>query len=362
MKNKIFALIFLFAFAACVADFNDVTVHVEEKFFEEEIFAEEIFACEIKIAVVANDSESHWVAELYDRFPEKLLVYESAHEINDSQIKILITDTTEDEFHGLRDDVFVVSVGENFSDADLILAFDREKNQLTNPQIAREMGARTLVYFYNHFDFDENVELVEVGEPELLRRVREKSEEAGLIFVAFDMKNEIQCGSSYAWFLVETIPPLLEKYGNDILFFNLDNERIFWWRSYGMFYLPLYQEWFEPSPIDFAIELGIIDDKNISAREIPQLITEIKRAFAEKNQSARIASIPISPQVLFPFAAAEYGLKHARGEVSADKINMHVLEQIFSDLVVEYTGEHKKISLARSENGVVLVLPEYLFY
>jgi hypothetical protein len=125
----------------------------------------------------------------------------------------------------------------------------------------------------------------------------------------------------------------------------------------------LYEKWFEPSPIDFAHELEIADRDTANVREISYYIAEIKRVFEKTNQQGRLASMPISPQILFPLAAAEYGIKWMKGEASKDEIDLYILEQILINLISEYTGLQKRVTVTRcTESGVILILPEYLIY
>jgi len=248
-----------------------------------------------------------------------------------------------------RDDIFIISNTD--LNANLILEVDADKMLRTFPRKAYELGAKTLVYFY-----DSSVAWV-WGEEDIIKEeyvksdqhimTREKSEEIGLRFIDIDIAGAIQCGSSYAMFMAETLPLLIENYGNDIVFFNLDNERLFWsWRGLNMIYLPTHSPWwFEPTPADIAKELLITD---ISTG--PALIQEIRTTLEEQNRLGRIASFPVSSHLMLPITAVEYGMRWANGEVSTTGIDLEVLEQIMMDFIVTHSGE----------TGAV-ILTEYLY-
>ena len=243
--------------------------------------------------------------------------------------------------------------------------------QCDNPHMAM-----TLVYFYDSsiswvWGCDDFIQ-EEYVKSDLHHMMRELSEEIGLSFIAVDIGGAMQCGSSINQFMWETLPPLIEEHRTDIVFFGLCNERTFWsWRELGFIYLPTYASWFEPTPLDFAFELSLryfpfssID----GTHDIAYLVDEIRAALEERNQQGRIASWPMSTRMLFPLAAAEYGVRWMQGEVPQEGIDIHILEQIMIDIIAGHTGlQHGATLTALAENGVVyenyiLVLPDYLMH
>jgi hypothetical protein len=282
-----------------------------------------------------------------------------------------------------RDDIFIFYGGfgyahfpfeniypaDTFSDAvsnaNLILEVNIYEIARNFPARAQEMGAETLIYFYLGSDWcSETRDYVPTEESYLHRMLRELCEEIGLRFVEIDTNHEIQCGSSYGSYMSETIPPLLEEYGNNIVLLGLCNERIFWsWRDF--IYMPIYSQWFEPSPWDIAYNMFFPVETNDNAL----LIEDIRNALDERNTRGRLASWPMSMQFLFPLAAAEYGLLWANGEVPHEGIDMPVLRQIMVNILAEHTGiEQHGISLStltidgETFENYILVLPDYLIY
>jgi len=347
-----------------------------------------------KIAVITRDNNSYlnsdWLTELVKRHgSENVIIYtrprrESEEEIakfvdeiaQNTEIKVIIVnpgsygeDYITDTLREQRNDVFIIYTDDRSSNdkkANLVLEVDVNEIVKNFPEKALELGADTLIFFY-----DLSVGYTE--ESDWHRMMREKSKEIGLLFVEVDVGGVIQCGSSYAEYMSETIPPLLEEYGANTVLFGLDNERLFWSGGHDRYiYLPIYMSWFEPTPFDIALRLSIIgwsdSDFHEKASDIPYLIEEIKNYLEENNSIGRIAFFPMSQKVLFPLAAAEYGLKWATGEVPQYGIDIAVLEQIMLDIITEYTGLQSSVNLTTLiENDVIyenyiLVLPDYLIY
>jgi len=370
-----------------------------------------------KIAIITLESSltfnyhvaDGWIAELARRHGEENLIiyswpvrrhnftpYETFDMINEiaanPEIGVLIinpawsgTDHIVSILREQRDDIFVVYIDYTThetghpqlhdntlsyaTNVNLILEFDRNKQVRSFPAQARELGATTLVYFYDtmiwYFE-----EYVEWEESYWHGVIREKSAEAGLLFVEYDVYGAIQCGSSYSMFLGETIPLLIEAHGTDIVFFGVDNERLFWfWQNTGFIYLPMYPNWMGVTPEHIAWMLPVVDsDTREDADYLPCLIEMVRVTLEEKNMLGRIASFAIETSLLFPIAAAEYGVKWMNGEVPREGIDLCVLEQIMSEIIAEYTGTQLGVTLnAFAEDGLVyenyiLVFPDYLVY
>jgi len=301
-----------------------------------------------------------------------------------------------------RDDIFVVylnyslrewwdedppfrdnTLAEAAVNANLILGFDDNEWLMNFPAMAHNLGATTLVYFYNSvsWDWDEDAGyhvMITYERPEPCPCILcELASIYGLEIVAADTEDYIQCGSSYHMFMVRTIPPILEEHGHDIVLFGLDNERAFWqWLGDGFIYLPMQPGagWFDLYPARLALELRIFDDNPRVEVEIeydvPQLIEMIRQNVEERGMTGRIATPPISLNMLFPLAAAEYGVMWMQGEVPQDSgIDMQVLQHIMVDIIAEHTGlQNHGVNLALlEEDGVtyenyILVLLEHIVY
>jgi hypothetical protein len=260
--------------------------------------------------------------------------------------------------HELRNDIFIAYT-ENSNDENANLILEVNHNQMAEnfPVNAQKMGAETLIYFYNRY-YDEH------EESDQERAMREKSEEIGLRFVSENGSWAYICGSTTAMLMGEIIPPLIEEYGQNTVIFGLD-----YWRFFNIrrIYLPMYQAWFEPSPLNIARELSVVDYSE-RVDDIPFLIEGIRSVLEERNTLGRVASFPMPKQVLFTLAAVEYGLKWVEGEVPQEGIDIAVLEQIMLEILAEHTGLELGAELtARVRDGVtyenyILVLLDYLVY
>ena len=362
-----------------------------------------------KIAVIVPDNltapNPHhtqgdtWVLELLERHgSENVFVYAWPVAIDEivqnPEIAVLIVNPGWDETGDIlsvlrrqRDDIFVIYIDCRFRPrgnalhaapyANLILEFDTDGMARAFPLAAYELGARTLVYFFDTGGFDLEEEYVESDRH---RIIRETSAEIGLSFVEIDIRGYIQCGSSFHMFTEKTIPPLLEEHGTDIVLFGLWEERTFWrWRSGGFIYLPSsrHDNWFEPTPVDIARDLSLSDQSLIyfpnrpadSIRDTARFIEEIREELDERGLPGRVGSWPISSRLLLHLAAAEYGIKWMHGQVPEEGIDIYVLEQIMVELIAEYTGlqDHGVALSVLVKDGAayenyILVLPDYLIY
>ena len=354
-----------------------------------------------KIAIIANDGYFrwgfNWPAELANRHgAENVLLYtwqagwrddviaEWTAIINEiaqnPAIRVLIIDPAGTNMADIvailcqqRDDIFIAYTGYRHPfwrypspEANLVLDFDVDGMARAFPAQAYAMGAQVLVYFCNSY----------VSDRHRMDMMRDKSTEIGLLFVEVDTKDYIQCGSSAHMFIQETLPPLMEEHGTNIVFFGPDNERVlgFWsWSGLDYFiYLPIYSEWLEPHPLDIAHSLRVVEFSSGQPEEtynIAYLIEGIREALEEREALGRVASWPVSMRLLLPLAAAEYGLMWAQGEVPQEGIDMGALEQIMVDIIAEYTGlQYHGVTLTSFEadgathDNFILVLPDWLVY
>lgn len=247
--------------------------------------------------------------------------------------------------------------------ANLILEFDTQGAVRAFPQNAQRMGASAMIYFYDSLYWDEeSTELRDLEESDKRCMLREISEEIGLGFVTIDIEGEIQCGSSFNDFMIATVPQLIAAHGADIVLFGPCNERVLWsWMVNDMIYLPAPGMWFEPTPALIADAFSIPVEQNGRIVNDVLLIREIRQNIDARGAGGRIASLPMSMHILLTLAAAEYGIMRANGEVPAEGIDLAALEEIFTRLLLEYTGENLGVTLTQDGNRV-LVLPDYLIY
>jgi len=346
-----------------------------------------------KIAIITNQLQTssnpaqacNWITKLLERHgSDNVLVYtwprrhrnSTARETialietiaNNPEIRVLIispawqgTDYIVSILRETREDIFVIYLEYNITDqeqqsedspfqyntlayasanANLILDLDVDAMTRALPEKAWALGARTLVFFYDSYRWEWDEE--EFEEAYWHRFMREKSGEIGLTFVEVDINGEIQCGSSFAMFMAEVIPPLIEAHGTDTVLFGLDNERVFWdWLQHSFIYIPMPHNWFEPDPINLATGLQISE---FSAHftddmpDIPHLIDEIRQELDERGLLGRIVSVPISSNLLVSLAATEYSIKWIHQEVPNEGIDTNALEQIMIGIIEEYTG------------------------
>jgi len=282
-----------------------------------------------------------------------------------------------------RDDIFIVYIGYEItvysenpfqdnalshaaSNANLILNINTNEMARRVPANALELGADTLIFFYDSVTWDDE----EFVESFIHSMMRDKSAEIGLMFVEIDIEGYIQCGSSFHMFLERMIPLLIEEYGTNIVLYGLDNWRVLGeWLREGLFFLPMSTNLLELCPASLALELQLIDwSAHIRLYDIPRLIDEIRRYIEERGLQGRIAVPPMSPRMLFPLAAVEYGIMWMQGGVQIEGIDIQVMEQIMADLIVMHTGLNKNITLSPlEENGVIyenymLILADLLIY
>ena len=380
----------------------------------------------IKIAVIttsrlaaAAPQSGNWLQTLTERHPDNVLVYtwprmganatafETEAMINEiaqnPAIRVLIINPAQygtDHIVGIlrqrRDDIFVVyldyqvtnmdvevnrpfrgnTLSYALSYADLILDFNTDAMARAFPAKAYELGARTLVYFYDSSIVwiwgEDGIIFNEYEKSDRRVMMRDKSAAIGLNFVGVDVAGAMQCGSSTQHFMAETLPPLIDQHGTDTVFFGLCNERTFWfWLNLGMVYLPTYSSWFQPCPEDIAgslLPMDVFVGATQGRFDVECLIQEAQAALEERSISGRLASWPMSTRLLFPLAAAEYGMRWAQGDVPSQGIDMDILEEIMAGLIAEYTGTVHGVSLKNLiyddvvHDNYVLVLLDYFVY
>jgi hypothetical protein len=405
MMFSLFSVLFFVACAGHAADYikpqGDVRVEIVD--YANQTIADDTNQAEIiepasepsgPIAIITDEwmasrvnpwGSDLWFTELVGRYSPIIYTWPSHHNftaqatsmINEiarnPEIRVLVVNSAWHETSGFmgilreqREDIFIIYIDRPGLHAHLFLELNELEMARNFAIKAWELGAQTLVYFYDSsptwiWTADEIIK----GEHEETDRqilLREKSEELGLSFIEFDIEGAIQCGSSYAAFMGEALPPLIEKYGPNLVLFGLDNERVWWSWSENFIYLPVLPSWHEFCPISLAFELRIIEGFRGDMPHNSQLIEEIRAALDARGLRGRVATLPISTQILFSVAAAEYGLKWANGEVPKEGIDLYVLEQIMTGLIAEYTGFEHDINLTAHAKNHILISLDYFVY
>jgi hypothetical protein len=100
---------------------------------------------------------------------------------------------------------------------------------------AKVMGVETLILFTVDGDEARGAQSADI---------QTKCVKNGLNFIeitrAWDV---VQCGSSLAHYMNETLPPLVEGHGKDVVFMGLGEERLLWFAiAEGTFFIPLYDD------------------------------------------------------------------------------------------------------------------------
>jgi len=264
-----------------------------------------------------------------------------------------------------RDDIFIIYIGYNPAwptptNAHLVLEMDILATADNFVRTAKYMGASTLAYFYDSASAWEQVgnDFIQVEYVESDKHIlmREVSQEVGLNFVEVDIDGAMQCGSSTAMFMHDTLPPLVENYGPGIVFHGLCNERLLWSLNMGAIYIPMYPSWFATTPEHIAHELSITATCNV------ELVGQVKTALAERVGPGRVASFPMPPGLLMPLAAAEYGAMWIHGDVAYEGVELDVLQRIMARIIAQHIGDEHDVRLEASHGNHVLVEIGYLVY
>ncbi|MCL2356792.1 MAG: hypothetical protein FWC70_06510 [Defluviitaleaceae bacterium] len=246
--------------------------------------------------------------------------------------------------------------------ANLILDIDMRGIFQNLPQSAQSLGATTLIYFYDSISWDERGNSTHNPEEGYTRRLlREASEAIGLEFVATDISGAIRCVLTEYEFMTTVLPSLVANHGNDIVFVGIDQwSALREWERNDTIFLPLYGRTVaSPGMVASLYDIPREHEGGITDGEM--LIHEIRTILDQQNRLGRIATWPTSKELLFPLAAAEYGVMWANGSVPRYELDLAALEEIFARIIFEHTGEQLGVTLTQEGNRV-LVLPDYLIY
>jgi len=294
----------------------------------------------------------------------------------DPDVKALImnqavpgTNAAVDKLLEIRDDVFIVYVNpqENPPDvaarAHVVLQIDQPETGNTIPTQAHKMGAKTFV----HYSFPRHM-----SQPLLSNRrsiMKQKCEELGLEFVdatAPDPTGDLGIPGAQQ-FILEDVPKMVAKYGTDTAFFAtncsmqiplikavLDTRAIY--------PIPCCPSPFHGFPIALGLESSREDALARTSENVKYVIEETKKAAAVKGATGRLSNWPVPIGMMITAGTTEYALKIMNGEISLDKLDKVILEELLSD----YAGVN--ISLAPLVNSgkeipnFLLTLMDFITY
>jgi len=296
--------------------------------------------------LVAYLGEDNVIVRQTPRHPADIYVVMKRY-IANPEIEVLIVDSPSSDVNEILgnilqqyDDIFIIYMSPtwgNTYNAHLILEIDADAMSYGFASQAHSMGAQTLVYFYNSGMWTREG-LTHPGDSYWQGVLRAQTAELGMNFVEFDTRDLIQCGNSYHMFLSEYLPQLIEKHGPDVVFFNVDTERLFgfWaWRNYDFIFVSRLSQ-------GNNVYLALFD------------------ATAERDDtdvSGRIAVMPIAPHVLLATAVSEYVALLLYGGISPAYPCMDAIHQILATILYNYAGlvEHP-IALTQDGNRILILL------
>jgi len=296
--------------------------------------------------------------------------------IQDSEVRVLIINPAENGADHLvslvreqRSDIFVVYIEDRHSElndasiADLILGINMPELNAAFPAQAQKLGAEAIIFFAIDDCWDG------ICCSQARNIMRPKAEAIGLNFVEiFRCRYTIGCGSSLNMYMVEIMPVLIEKYGQNIAFAGLCDERFLWsFPGNGTIYpssiltppSPQFvaQGLFVPSLREMELEKFF--DKNNTAF----IIAETRSTLAEQNLLGRISTWPVSANIILTYTAVEYGIKWMNSEVPQSSIDLAALQQIMEDFIAAYSGEEGLgVTLTRRSQNHILVFMDFMTY
>ena len=272
-----------------------------------------------------------------------------------------------DKLKEIRDDTFIVycmiyePVYETAMRANLIF----EPNELTMGSAmvkqAKKQGAKTFV----HYSFPRHLSLVTIlGRRDMIRKT---CSEEGIQFVdaaAPDPVGEAGIASARQ-FILEDVPKLAARYGEDTAFFNTSCQMQVPLIKSVVDCHAIYPQPCCPSPFHgFPEALGIKTDDGFA--DLNHVIGEACRIAEEKNMTDRLSTWPVSASMMFANAGAEYAIKWINGQAPKTGIDEIALKDCMSAYVKEVVGEGVEVEMTSySENGITydnfkLLLMSYL--
>ncbi len=243
------------------------------------------------------------------------------------------TNAAVDKMLETRDDIFIAYCNpqENPPDvaarADLILQPDELKMGVNVPTQSKEMGADTFV----HYSFPRHMSVVLLAQRRDI--MQETCAELGLEFVdatAPDPTGDAGVPGAQQ-FILEDVPKMVAEYGKDTAFFSTNCSLQIPLITACLEEGAIYPQPCCPSPYHgFPSALGITST-GYTAEAMAQVVSDTASALKEKGGLGRFSTWPVPVAMMNTIASTEYAVKMINGEVSADTLDVAVLEQCMAD-------------------------------
>lgn len=253
-----------------------------------------------------------------------------------------------------RDDIFVTfcsmheDVKETIANAHLLLMQNVIGMGSAIVRQAKKQGAKVFV----HYSFPRHMEVKVWADRREV--IRETCKIEGLQYVdATSLDPTKEAGISGArQFILEDVPKLVTKYGEDTAFFSTNCAQQAPLIKSVIDCHAIYSQSCCPSPYHgFPEALGIEAEEGVS--DLNQLITEACRIAAEKGMTDRLSTWPVSIPMLLTNVSVEYAIRWIRGEVAKTGVNDQVLEDCINEYVNGIVGEGVEVEMTSySENGI----------
>ena len=349
-----------------------------------------------KIAVITNlpsqtqNDEEVWSAEqLIEKYGSDRIIHATwpafflreQEQVNaviaplsmDSEIKAIILNKTVpgcnaaiDRVKKIRDDIFFIHCVvteppvETAIRGNLILEKDDIGAGSAMVKQAKKQGAGTFV----HYSFPRHISLAHRAKCRDL--MRETCETEGIRFVdaaAVDPQEDMYGAQQ---FIVDDIPRLVAKYGEDTAFFATNCSLQIPLIKAVVDSHAIYPQPCCPSPVHgFPGALNFTPKNPLDSK---YTINEARKVLTRKNETGRISTWPVSSATAFTNAGAEYAIMWINGEAPKTGIN----EKLLSDCVCTYAKEMSDLDIGCSfisyqNSGIIyenfkLMLMDYVTY
>ena len=237
-----------------------------------------------------------------------------------------------DSVKEIRDDLLII-VGTPHDDppvisarGDLVMQMDEMGMGVAIPTQAKKLGAEVLV----HYSFPRHMSYPLLSARREL--MKETCAELGIEFVdatAPDPTGDAGITGAQQ-FILEDVPKLVGKYGEDTCFFSTNCSHQIPLISAVVEAGALYAQPCCPSPyhgFPSALGIEVSEDK---MGDLPWIIEEITKVMAEKGVSGRLSTWPAPVAMMFIEAGAEYAKDWIQGKFT-EKMNIPVLLEKLSD-------------------------------
>jgi len=348
-----------------------------------------------KIAIITdppaiNKDDFHSADRLIEKYGDDKIVHTTWPEVfmaeqdkvidivtdlaKDRDVKVLIisqaiqgTNTAIDELKKTRGDIFIAcsTVQESSYDAsrraNLLFNYNHMGMGSAMVKQAKKQGAKVFV----HYSFPRH--MVQRILSNRLEMIKGTCAAEGIKFVyatAPDSAGEAGLTSAHQ-FILEDVPKLVAKYGEDTAFFSTCCSHQVSLIKAVVDSHAIYPQPCCPSPYHgFPEALGIKTDNGKD--DLNYVIGEACRIAAEKNMTDRLSTWPVSASMMFTNAGAEYAIKWIRDEVPKTGIDETVLREGMAAFVNEAIGEAASVYInsysegGQTYNNYKLVLMSYL--